>query len=59
MKNSISCLNSLNAKVAIIRISQLIHSANQLTDFYIMTTLGFNELSFYQLRFAEDKTLKT
>ena len=37
-------INSLNTKVAIVETSQLICSANQLTGFYIMATLAFNEL---------------
>ena len=38
-------LNSLNAKVVIIiESSQLICSANQLTGFYMMAVLAFNEL---------------
>ena len=37
--------DSLNAKVAIyIETSQMIFFANQLTGFYIMATLAFNEL---------------
>ena len=37
-------LNSLNSKAAIIESSQLICSANQLSGFYMMTNLVFNEL---------------
>ena len=42
-----SCMkyvNSLKTKVTIVETSQLICSANQLTGFYIMATLAFNEL---------------
>ena len=37
-------LNPLNAKVIIIKSSQLIGRANQLTMFYMVATLAFNEL---------------
>ena len=41
--------NSLNAKVAIICSSfAIICSANQLTGFYMMTTLAFNELTHFR-----------
>ena len=42
--NCMKYINSLNTKVAIVETSQLICSANQLTGFYIMATLAFNEL---------------
>ena len=37
-------VNSLNARVVIIETSQLVCSASQLTGFYMMVTLAFNEL---------------
>ena len=47
--NFASNMNSLNAKVAIIEISQLICSANQLTGFYMMATLASNVLREFEL----------
>ena len=40
-----AAISSLNAKAVIIETSQLICRATQLTGFYMMATLAFNELT--------------
>ena len=45
--------NLLNAKVAIIETSQLIYRANQLTGFYMIATLAFNELNCSEIMTTE------
>ena len=47
MKDHQEVFNSLNVKVCYhTEASQLISRANQLTGFYIMTTLAFNEVRY-------------
>ena len=48
----VKCIKQLNASDALIETSQLICRANQLTDFYMMATLAFNELIYQRIRFS-------